>query len=49
MLKILAIALAFAALLFVAEVKSQPKSSEAEVCTYDCLLSLQLTSLDQGI
>ena len=48
MLKILTIALAFAAL-FVAEVKSQPKSSEAEVCSYDCLLSLQLTSLDQGI
>ena len=48
MLKILTIALAFAAL-FVAEVKSQPKSSEAEVCSYDCLLSLQLASLDQGL
>ena len=48
MLKILTIALAFAAL-FVAEVKSQPKSSEAEVCSYNSLLSLQLTSLDQSI
>ena len=48
MLKILTIALAFATL-FVAEVKSQPKSSEAEVCSYDCLLSLQLASLDRGI
>jgi hypothetical protein len=48
MLKILTIALAFAAL-FVAEVKSQPKSSGAEVCSYNCLLSLQLTSLDQGL
>jgi hypothetical protein len=48
MLKILTIALAFAAL-FVAEVKSQPKSSQAEVCNYNCLLSLQLASLDQRI
>ena len=48
MLKTLTIALAFAAL-FVAQVKSQPKSSEAEVCSYNCLLSLQLTSLDQSI
>jgi hypothetical protein len=48
MLKILTIALVFAAL-FVAEVKSQPKSSQAEVCSSDCLLSLQLASLDQGI
>jgi hypothetical protein len=47
MLKILAVALAFA--LFVAEVKSQPKSSEAEVCSYSCLVSLQLANLDQGI
>ncbi|MGA3141365.1 MAG: hypothetical protein ABSD09_21195 [Xanthobacteraceae bacterium] len=48
MLKTLTIALAFAAL-FVAEVKSQPKPNEAEVCNYDCLLSLQLASLDQRI
>jgi hypothetical protein len=48
MLKILTIALAFAAL-FVAQVKSQAKSSEAEVCSYNCLLSLQLASLDQPI
>jgi len=47
MLKILTIALAFAALL-VAEVKSH-KSSEPEVCNYNCLLSLQLASLDQRI
>jgi hypothetical protein len=46
MVKILTIALAFAAL-FVAEVKSQPRSSEAEVCNYNCLLGLQLASLDQ--
>jgi hypothetical protein len=44
MLKTLTIALAFAAL-FIAQVKSQPKSSEAEVCSYNCLLSLQLASL----
>ena len=48
MVKILTIALAFAAL-FVAEVKSQPRSSEAEVCNYNCLLGLQLASLDQRI
>jgi hypothetical protein len=48
MLKILTIALALAAL-FVAQVKSQPRSSDAEVCSYDCLLSLQLASLDQGL
>ena len=48
MLKILAVALAFA-VLFVAEVKLQPKSSEAEVCSYNCLVSLQLANLDQGI
>jgi hypothetical protein len=48
MLKILTIALAFAAV-FVAEVKSQPKSSGAEVCNYNCLLNLQLASLDQRI
>jgi hypothetical protein len=48
MLKILTIVLAFATL-FVAEVKLQPKSSEAEVCRYECLVSLQLASLDQGI
>ena len=48
MLKILTIALAFA-VLFVAEVKSQPKSSQAEVCNYNCLLNLQLASLDQRI
>ncbi len=48
MLKIVTVALALAALI-VAEVKSQPKSSEAEVCSYDCLLSLQLASLDQRI
>jgi hypothetical protein len=48
MMKILTIALAFA-VLFVAEVKSQPKSSEAEVCNYNCLLSLQLVSLGQGL
>jgi hypothetical protein len=47
-LKILTIALAFVGL-FVAEVKSQPKSSEAGVCNYNCLLSLQLASLDQRI
>ncbi len=48
MLKILTIAFAFAAL-FVAHVKLQPPSSEAEVCSYDCLLSLQLASLVQRI
>jgi hypothetical protein len=48
MLKALTIALAFAAL-FVAQVKLQPQSSGAEVCNYDCLLSLQLASLDQRI
>jgi hypothetical protein len=48
MVKILTIALAFAAL-FVAEVKSQPRSSEAEVCNYNCLLGLQLASLGQRI
>jgi hypothetical protein len=48
MVKILTIALAFAAL-FVAEVKSQPQSSKAEVCSYDCLVSLQLGYLDDRI
>jgi hypothetical protein len=48
MLKILTIALAFAAL-FVAQDMSLPQSREAEVCNYNCLLSLQLSSLDQGI
>jgi hypothetical protein len=48
MLKILTIALAFAAL-FVAQVKLQPRSSEAEVCNYNCLLSVQLAYLDQRI
>jgi hypothetical protein len=44
MLKSLTIAVAFAA-----QGKLQPKSSGAEVCNYNCLLSLQLSSLDQGI
>ena len=51
MLKILTIALAFA-VLFAAQVKLLPKSSEtseAEVCSYDCLVSLQLAHLDQRI
>ena len=52
MLKIVTIALAFAVLI-VAEVKlqpqPQPQSSGAEVCSYNCLLSLQLASLDQRI
>jgi hypothetical protein len=48
MLKILTIALAFAAL-FVAQVKLLPQSSGAEVCNYNCLVSLQLASLDQRI
>jgi hypothetical protein len=48
MLKIVAIALALAVLI-VAEVKLQPRSSGAEVCNYNCLLSLQLTSLDERI
>ena len=48
MLKIVTIAVAFAVLI-VAEVKLQPKSSGAEVCGYNCLISLQLASLDQRI
>ena len=48
MLRIVTIALAFA-VLFVAEVKLQPKSSGAEVCSYNCFFSLQLASLDQRI
>jgi hypothetical protein len=48
MLKIVTIALAFAAL-FVAHMKLLPQSSAAEVCNYNCLLSLQLAYLDQGI
>ena len=48
MLKIVTIALAFAVLI-VAEVKLQPRSSGAEVCSYNCLISLQLASLDQRI
>jgi hypothetical protein len=48
MLKILTTALAFVAL-FVAEMKLQPQASRADVCSYNCLLGLQLTSLDQGI
>ena len=48
MLKIVTIAVAFAVLI-VAEVKLQPQSSEAEVCSYNCLLSVQLASLDQRI
>jgi hypothetical protein len=48
MLKIVTIALAFAVLI-VAEVKLQPRLSSAEVCSYNCLISLQLASLDQRI
>ena len=48
MLKIVTIALAFAVLI-VAEVKLQPRSGGAEVCSYNCLISLQLASLDQRI
>ncbi|MGC1354364.1 MAG: hypothetical protein WA851_00990 [Xanthobacteraceae bacterium] len=46
MLKIVTIALAFTVLI-VAEVKLQPPSSRAEVCSYNCFLSLPLASLDQ--
>jgi hypothetical protein len=35
--------------LIVAEVKLQPQPSGAEVCSYNCLLSVQLASLDQRI
>ena len=48
MLKIVTIALTFAVLI-VAEVKLQPQPSGAEVCSYNCLLSVQLASLDQRI
>jgi hypothetical protein len=48
MLKIATIALAFA-VLFAAQVKFTPKSSEAESCSYDCLTSLQLAYIDQRI
>ncbi len=48
MLKILTVALAFAAL-FVAQVKLLPQSSEAEVCSYNCLVSLQLAYIDHRI
>jgi hypothetical protein len=46
--KILTVVLAFAALLVV-QVKSQSQSSETEVCSYNCLVSLQLAYLDQRI
>ncbi|HEY1749207.1 MAG TPA: hypothetical protein VGG11_20915 [Xanthobacteraceae bacterium] len=46
MLKIMIVALAFAAL-FAAQVKLPAKPSEAEVCSYNCLVSLQLANLDQ--
>ena len=48
MLKIVTIAVAFAVLI-VAEVKLRPQPSGAEVCNYNCLLSVQLASLDQRI
>jgi hypothetical protein len=47
MLRILTIALAFAVLL-VAEMKLQPQANRAVACSYSCLVSLQLASLDQG-
>jgi hypothetical protein len=47
MLKILTIALVFAVLL-VAEMKLQPQANRAVACSYSCLVSLQLASLNQG-
>ena len=47
MLRIITIALAFGVLI-VAEVNLQPRFS-GEVCNYDCLLGLELVSLDQRL